>query len=191
MKGMNVSMKHIKGLLYFSLTIFLIIQGPVDLFGQQKKAKDFGFADSKEPIHVESDELEFLRGEGRAVYSGNVVAKQGVTTMYSDNLTIFFDLEKDEVKKVIAIGHVRFESEGGTATGGRLDFDNLAQTAVLTENPVVIRDKDVIKGSKIKIFLNEDKYVVESEPGQRVKTTIFPKKETEKKKEKKERKKSP
>ncbi len=180
-------MRYIKDLLYLSLTFVLVIQGPQFLFGQEK-AFDFGSTDSEEPIHVVANELEILRGEGKAVYSGDVVAKRGVSTLYSDTLTIFFDTEKNEVKRIVAEGNVKILSEGRTATAGRAEFDNLTRTVVLLEHPTIFQGKDIIKGSKITIFIDEERSIVESEPGQKVDTTIFPKKETEKGKK---RKKSP
>lgn len=172
-------MRYVKSLLYVSLMILLIIWRPILIVGQEK-AFDFGGADSKEPIHVVSNELEIFRGEGKAIYRGDVVAKQGASTLYSDTLTIFFDTEKDEVKRIIAKGHVKILSEGRTATAGRAEFDNLTQTVTLMDQPTIIQGKDIIKGSKITYFLNEERSIVESEPGQKVKTTIYPKKETEK-----------
>ncbi len=177
-------MRSMKNLFYMSLTLLLVIQGPKSLFGEEK-ASNFGFADSKEPIYVQAKELEIFRREGKGIYRGDVVAKQGGSTLYSDTLTIFSDTEKDEVKRIIAKGHVKIVSEGTTATAGRVEFDNLARTVVLMENPVVVQDKDIIRGSKITIFLDEQRSIVESEPGQKVNTTIFPKKETKKKEKRK------
>lgn len=177
-------MRSLKGFFCLSLILLLVHQGPEFLFGEEK-ASDFGFSDSKEPINVQAKELEIFRREGKGIYKGDVVAKQGGSTLYSDTLTIFSDTEKGEIIRIIAKGHVKIVSEGRTATAGRVVFDNLARTVVLMENPVVVQDKDIISGSKITIFLDEQRSIVESEPGQKVNTTIFPKKETEKKKRKK------
>src|SRR5438128_1532588 len=69
-------------------------------FAQQKAAaagKDkkgagvpgFG-SNSKDPIEIESDKLEVFSKEQRAVYTGNVVAVQGDTTIKAPTMIVFY-----------------------------------------------------------------------------------------------------
>lgn len=47
--------------------------------------------DSKEPIKIDADKLDVLDKENRAVFSGNVVAVQGETTVRCSIMTVFYE----------------------------------------------------------------------------------------------------
>ena len=47
--------------------------------------------DSKEPIKIDADKLDVLDKENRAVFSGNVVAVQGETTVRCTVMTVFYE----------------------------------------------------------------------------------------------------
>jgi lipopolysaccharide export system protein LptA len=50
---------------------------------------NFG-ANSKDPIKIDADKLDVIDREGRAIYSGNVVAVQAETTVRCTTMTIFY-----------------------------------------------------------------------------------------------------
>ncbi|MBN9061062.1 MAG: hypothetical protein BGP06_00940 [Rhizobiales bacterium 65-9] len=125
---------------------------------------DFGSANSNKPINVEADKLEVFQKEGRAIYSGNVIAVQGETTMKCTQLVVFFDQSKtgtpgasppaasataaspsggggdqaEALKKLECKGPVSVvaKSEGKTqvATGDNAIYDRLAGFVTLTGN---------------------------------------------------------
>ena len=47
--------------------------------------------DSKEPIKIDADKLDVLDKENKAVFSGNVVAVQGETTVRCSMMTVFYE----------------------------------------------------------------------------------------------------
>lgn len=47
--------------------------------------------DSKEPIKIDADKLDVLDKDNRAVFSGNVVAVQGETTVRCSIMTVFYE----------------------------------------------------------------------------------------------------
>lgn len=47
--------------------------------------------DSKEPIKIDADKLDVLDKDNRAVFSGNVVAVQGETTVRCTIMTVFYE----------------------------------------------------------------------------------------------------
>jgi lipopolysaccharide export system protein LptA len=47
--------------------------------------------DSKEPIKIDADKLDVLDKENRAVFTGNVVAVQGETTVRCTVMTVFYE----------------------------------------------------------------------------------------------------
>ena len=48
--------------------------------------------DSRKPISIEADKLDYFEKEGRAVYDGHVIVMQGDTHLTCSKLTIFMDL---------------------------------------------------------------------------------------------------
>jgi lipopolysaccharide export system protein LptA len=63
----------------------------------KKSAGVPGFgSNSKDPIEIESDKLEVFSKEQRAVYTGNVVAVQGETTIKAPTMIVFYDRQSDK-----------------------------------------------------------------------------------------------
>jgi len=54
--------------------------------------------DSKSPISIDADKLDYFEKEGRAVYDGHVVVVQGDTRLSCSKLTIFMDASHTEAK---------------------------------------------------------------------------------------------
>ena len=46
--------------------------------------------DSDAPVEIASDNLEVLQEQNKAIFSGNVIAKQGATTMKSATMTVYY-----------------------------------------------------------------------------------------------------
>lgn len=66
---------------------------PSTAWAQAKKSAGLpGFGtNSKEPIKIDADRLEVFNKEQRAVYTGNVVAIQGDTTIKCPTMIVFFE----------------------------------------------------------------------------------------------------
>ncbi|MEM2983543.1 MAG: LptA/OstA family protein [Candidatus Bathyarchaeia archaeon] len=146
--------------------------------GEQKISSfNFGITEKKGPIQIVSEQLEIHRTEGKAIYKGNVMGKQGDSTILCERLTIFFDKEMNAVQRIIAEGRVRIQTEGRVATAGKADIDSMHRSVVLTENPTIEEGQNNIRGSKITIYLDTERSIVEGEPGHKIQTTIFPTKD--------------
>ncbi len=62
----------------------------------RERAAGFGnFGSSKEPIKIDADKLDVFDKEGRAVFSGDVVAVQGESTMNCTTLTVFYEQNRN------------------------------------------------------------------------------------------------
>ena len=85
---------------------------------------------------------------------------------------------EDETKilKIIATGQVRISrAQGGLATSEKAVYYEDDEKIVLTGKPVVRQGNDFVEGDRITIFLKENRSVVESSLGKKVKAIIFPK----------------
>lgn len=137
---------------------------------------------SNEAIHITSDQMEALDKEGKVIFKGNVVAKKGNLTIYSDQLIVFY-YTKDEhqdspgkghaLKRLVAKGNVRILEGERSARGDQAVYDKEREVIVLTGNAQVWQGKNIVKGSKITVFLNEDKSTVESAPGEKVEAVVY------------------
>ena len=86
------------GILYDPASVELI-GAPQEAFAQAAPAKARGGSsalgglggDSKEPIKIDADKLDVVDKENKAVFSGNVVAVQGETTVRCTVMTVLYE----------------------------------------------------------------------------------------------------
>jgi len=128
----------------------------------------------RKPINVTSDKMEADKGASVVVFKGNVVAVEDFT-LCSDELYVYYD-EKQEIKDIVADGNVRIYEQGKTATAGKAVYDRKNRFIVLTEDPRVVQCTDTVKGDRITVFIDEDRAMVESGGGGRVRALIMPEK---------------
>ena len=125
---------------------------------------------SKAPISVEADKLDYFEKEGKAIYEGHVVAVQGDTKLTCSKLTILMDkpgtpAAKPEPVKADAVaagpessnrlkhmdcaGPVTVASKTQTATGDAGSYDKGLGNVVLTGHVVLVDGPNVTKGDRL------------------------------------------
>lgn len=114
-----------------------------------------------EPIQIDSRTLETFSGGELVVFVGDVTAKQGEVTLHSDRLEVTVDKQTKAARIVKAHGNVRIRKEEVVATGKDAVYDAQTGVTVLTGDPKVWRDRDVVVGDKITLYMAEDRTVVE------------------------------
>jgi lipopolysaccharide export system protein LptA len=87
-----------------------------------------------------------------------------------------------DLDQVEAEGHVTITQTSRVVTGDYAIFYQDTQKIIMTGNAVMRDGKNVIRGDRIVVFLDENRGVVESDEKKRVTATIYP---NEKKEEKK------
>ncbi len=152
---------------------------------QQKQGSGvpaFG-TNSKAPIQIDADRLEVFSKEQRAIYTGNVVAIQGDTTIKSAVMVIFYDRQSDRaastaaadskpegqpegttLRRVEAKGGVTVISKDQVATGNDGVFDRGTNKIVLTGNVALSQGENVTKGEKLIYDTETGVAQVESSP---------------------------
>ena len=115
----------------------------------------------KEPLQVDSRSLETVGNDNLIVFQGDVVARQGDVTLYADRVEVRVDRETRAIRTVRATGSVRIRKADILASGDAADYEAATGVAVLTGNPKVWRDRDVVAGERITLYLAEDRSVVE------------------------------
>jgi len=137
-----------------------------------------GFSsDSGKPVDITSEALEVHQEDQMAIFSGNVVAKQGESTLCAPKLIVYYDSadaqtqgqgqgqaqkpaavtmpttdpsgQASAIKKLEASGGVVVTAKDQIATGQTGLFDMVANLATLNDNVVLTQGNSVIKGKKL------------------------------------------
>jgi lipopolysaccharide export system protein LptA len=92
--------------------------------------------DGKQPLEITADQtLEWHRNDSQFIAKGNVVAKQGETSIKSDRLTARYrDTAKKsfDIYEMVAEGNVAIVSRGSTANGDKAVYEVDKSLATLT-----------------------------------------------------------
>jgi len=126
-----------------------------------------------ETITITSDRMELDQKKNTVIYMGNVVTVRGNVTMKSDTLTATYNPEMKRLTEVVAEGNLEVSQGNRIATGAKAVFNSENNSVVLTGNPVIRHGNSQVSGSRIILFINEERGVVEG-GSQRVKAVIFP-----------------
>ena len=156
---------------FFLASCFLLLVSVCSIFAEDKIA-----VDSSQPITITSNTMEARKKENVVIFKGDVVAQQKEYTLYSKELSVYY-ADGKEIKEMVATGSVKIVQLNKVATGEKAVYNRETRLVVLTGNPQVEQDCDVVKGDKITIFLDEDKSLVEGGDTNRVKAVVYPKDE--------------
>jgi lipopolysaccharide export system protein LptA len=135
-------------------------------------------------IVVKADSLEIDNKQKVATFAGNVDAKRDDFTIYCQKIQLFYEEQqsgassektKVRIKKIVASGNVKIlRAGGGTATADQAVYYQDREMAVLTGNPVVKQGNDSVEGSRITLYMKENRSVVEGSENRKVKAVLAP-----------------
>ena len=151
--------------------LLLLLSLPVLSFAEEKQP----IARNEEPIKIKSDKLHADNDRKMATFTGNVAARQGDLTIYSDKLVVYYSEENGEISSAEVFGNVRIFQGDRRALADHGIYDTKKSTLVLDGNPKVFQNSDTISGKIITYYLDEDKSIVTSGDGSRVEALIHPK----------------
>lgn len=133
----------------------------------------------KQPVDIESDKMEIIDKENKAVFVGKVKAVRGDTTLNSDKLVVDFIKEKNKKGKektvvtfLYATGHVLIITKKQRITGQWARMNVRKDTAVVGGNVIVHQGATIVKGKKLNINLKTNRSEM---TGGRVKGSFVPK----------------
>jgi|AACY02.2.fsa_nt_gi lipopolysaccharide transport periplasmic protein LptA len=170
---------------FASMALLILIASSAPSFAAPGPALD-----SDKPIDISADELEVRQQEKQAIFSGNVVARQGNLTMQSGRMVVFYDGQGSGAKpagpeggtsisKIEADGGVFFTSPTETAKGRRAIYDVTKEQIRILGDVTLTRDQSVVKGSGLVYNLQTGRSVLTSnagsgKPGERVRGLFVP-----------------
>ena len=142
-----------------------------------------------QPIQIESDRLEVVDPESKAIFTGNVNVTQGATLMKAGKMTVFYAKAGGDQKaaapasatgssnidKLEVDDKVYIKTDNQVATGDRGVFDMKTQVLVLSGQQVVLsQGVNVLVGCKLTANMKNGRAQVEGCDGGRVKMLITP-----------------
>ncbi len=164
---------------------FVLFGAPQEAYAQAAPAKQRGASsalgglggDSKEPIKIDADKLDVLDKENKAVFSGNVVAVQGETTVRCTVMTVLYEgrggpggtagrpatpapapaaagaaggqNNDSSIKRILCKGPVTVVSKTQAATSDNAEFDRANNLVIMTGNVALNDGPNVTRGEKL------------------------------------------
>ena len=143
---------------------------------------------SKEPVTIEADKLDYFDRDQKTAYTGNVIAKQGDTTLTCSVLNIFLDkagaanaasanatpaapTENSQIKRMEAEGPVKVTQKEQIGTGDHGTYDKAENKLYLIGHVTLTQGKNITTGEKLVYDLTTGQAVV---AGGRVKGVFVP-----------------
>ncbi len=151
------------------------------------------------PLRITAARLEADQKEGLIIFSGQVKALYGDSTLYSDQLFVYLkkqpappkgatkppqeqgeqsplgDLGAGKIDRIVAKGQVRFVQADRVATGDEAIYYKDKDEVVLLGNPQVWQAENTLKGERIVFNIKTNKVFAESSPQQRVEALLYSK----------------
>jgi lipopolysaccharide export system protein LptA len=169
--------------------------------GPAAQAKNPGAPKQEFPLHISAAQMEASQEQHVIIFTGQVKADYGDSTLYTDKLLVFYKPKPEKSKEkakspappaannpaisplaglggeqldhIEAWGNVRYVQGDRVATGEKAIYYRDKDEIVLLGHPQVWRGEDYMKGSKIIMNLATRKVEVESSSTQRVEAHLY------------------
>ena len=127
--------------------------------GQQSGRSGFN---SNAPVDVEADRIEVQDRADRAIFSGNVIARQGNMTMNAARLTVAYtDTSGVDVQRLEASGGVTLRTPSETARGNFAIYDVNRRIVTLTGGVHLTQGQNRVQGGRLVLDLNSHRAVMD------------------------------
>lgn len=146
---------------FLALVPILVAVAPAS--GQQSGRAGFN---SNSPVDVEADRIEVQDRADRAIFSGNVVARQGNMTMSAARLTVAYtNTSGVDVQRLEASGGVTLRTPGETARGNFAIYDVNRRIVTMTGAVHLTQGQNRVQGGRLVLDLNTSRAVMDGGGG--------------------------
>jgi len=176
--------------IFFLYVLFIFVTAPLAVWAQPVIDKK-DMLRKTGPIEIAADRMEAFQEKRMIVFVGNTVAKQGDIRLKTDRMTIYYKPSQDkkdkvgkqdmavtgDLEKIELKGNVVVTQNDMSATSEEAVYYQEGAKVVMTGNPVLQQGKNVIKGCRVVIFIDESRGEVqkcETESTGRVTAIIHP-----------------
>lgn len=158
------------------LLLISLVFGTFSVFGTvalaQEDTPGFGSIseDSKEPIEISANQLEFNDETGMATFKGEVSIIQGNLQLIADFVEVMYSEDRSKIDSLIAKTNVSLTSGPDKATSDAADYDLSRGSIILTGNVSILQDGNTLLAERTEIDLDTGS----SKASGRVKTVLIP-----------------
>lgn len=124
----------------------------------------FSGNNSKAPIEINADALEVFQADKRAIFSGDVIAKQGTMTVKADKMTVYYAAKNSDktsnpgiseaISKIELDGNVFLSTPAESARAKKGFYDTKSNFVSLSGDVILTREGNILKGSKLDFDVN-------------------------------------
>ena len=130
--------------------------------GQQSGRQGISGFNSNAPVDVEADRIEVQDRADRAIFSGNVIARQGNMTMNTARLTVFYtNTSGVNVERLVAQGGVTMRTPSETAQGSTGIYDVDRRIMTMTGGVHLTQGQNRVQGGRLVLDLNSHRAVMD------------------------------
>lgn len=132
-----------------------------------------GVALAASPIKITADTFVVHEAQSEAIFTGNVVVVRTGLTVWADEVMVDYgEGGPENIKSLVATGHVRLKTDDQDATGERATFDPQTQILRLQGNVTVVNASGTLNGPELQVNLADNTTVFSGGKGGRV-TGVF------------------
>ena len=143
----------LKRLLIISILLLFL---PILSNAEDQKARIKG------PINITSETLTADNKAHTALFEKNVVAKTTDLTIYSDKMLVYYKEDGGTVTKIESTGNVKVLRESRIITSKSAIYYADEEKVIFTGEPRAMDGENVVSGTKITYFMNNDRFQVEN-----------------------------
>jgi lipopolysaccharide export system protein LptA len=130
--------------------------------GQQAPRSGVSGFNSNAPVDVDADRIEVQDRADRAIFSGNVIARQGNMTMNAARLTVAYtNTSGVDVQRMVAEGGVTLRTPSETATGNTAIYDVDRRLVTLVGGVHLTQGQNRVQGGRLVLDLNTHRAVMD------------------------------
>ena len=138
-------------------------------------------------IVIKSQSLELDNQKRIVVFTGQVDAKREDMTINCEKMVVYYIDQSSEkesgktdvrIDKIVATGKVKISRpDGALAMSEKAVYYENEEKVVLTGRPVVKQGNDFVEGSRITLYLREERSIVEGSEKEKVRAVLHPRSE--------------
>ena len=135
----------------------------------------FNAASEDNKINIVSDKLNVEMDERKSTFTGNVYAHNKNLKVWSDTMIINLEIEKDEIKEILASGNVKIVRliEGSEIYGDIANYSLKDEIIVITGNVIVKENGNQISGDELIVDLKNSSSIMLGSDSNRVEALII------------------
>lgn len=139
---------------------------PVHLFSEPVTS-----VPTQNSIVIQADQMEASRSLSQVTFTGNVIVRDGTSTLFSESLQVTYTDQK-QISTITAAGSLRIVQGERIAYADRGIYNAQTRQAVLSGNARVDDGANVVSGDQITLLLEQEMTIIDSGVNQRVRAVI-------------------